>query len=83
MFDTRQSDNDPLCDELVAEVIEHVSSGQVDLDVGFHVEQHPLHRMCGFVYGLEHAHPEVLGVREAERRVVAVDDEPGVVTASG
>ena len=55
---------------------ERVRGGHVELDDRLGVEQEPLDRLRLGVHGAQGARPEVLGVREAQRGVVAEDDEP-------
>ena len=59
------------------EFAEHVAGGEVHLHTGLHVEDHPFHGRVLPVDGRQDLGPEVLGVGEAERSVVAVHDEAG------
>ena len=78
-----QCDDDSLGVQLGAEIVEHVRGREINFDVGLHVQDNPFHRRFRVVDRLEHVCPEVFRVGEAERGIVAIDDEPGVVTASG
>ena len=63
--------------ELFADRIYGFERGEVHLDVGLDIEHEPADGARLLVYGCERTVPEVCGVGEEQRRVVAVHHQPG------
>ena len=59
-------------------MVDSIECGEVDLDIGLGIEHEPLHRIWIAVHGHGGTLPKILGVGEEQRRVVAVDQQPGL-----
>ena len=75
LFDPRHREDDAALIERLLQLLERVDGGDVDHDVRLCVQQEPFDRCTEPTDRLQRAPLEVVGVDEAQRRVVAVDEQ--------
>ena len=83
MFDPGHREDDAAIGQGLAEFLEGVERGDVDLVVGFRVQQEPFDGLLRPFDGGQGPALEVLGVGEEQRGVVAVDEKSGHLPGVG